>query len=122
VLVNNIAAWHFATVPPWDIDVGHSHRMCSQCGKVKEKMEACSGCRRAWRCDECQTQHWPTHRLLCDRCHYCGTVLTKVLPHRVQQGALERAQGGLHNTDTRLHRGSNVPRPSRSLEASEELS
>jgi hypothetical protein len=63
-----------------DINVGHNHRMCSQCGKVKEMMDSCNGCRRAWYCDaECQMQHWATHRPLCDVCQHCGTVLTKIL-------------------------------------------
>jgi hypothetical protein len=63
-----------------DIDVGHNHRLCSQCGKVKEMTDARNGCRRAWYCDaECQMQHWATHRPLCDVCHHCGTALTKIL-------------------------------------------
>jgi tetratricopeptide (TPR) repeat protein len=63
-----------------DIDVGHKQRMCSSCGTVKEMMDACNGCRRAWYCDaECQMQHWATHRPLCDVCQHCGTVLTKIL-------------------------------------------
>jgi tetratricopeptide (TPR) repeat protein len=63
-----------------DINVGHNHRMCSQCGRVKEMMDACNGCRRAWYCDaECQMQHWATHMPLCDVCQHCATVLTKIL-------------------------------------------
>ena len=43
-------------------------------------MDACNGCRRAWYCDaECQMQHWAAHMLLCDVCHHCNTVLTKIL-------------------------------------------
>jgi hypothetical protein len=35
--------------------MGHEHCMCNQCGKIKEKMEWCIGCRRVWYCDkECQ--------------------------------------------------------------------
>ncbi len=62
------------------IDVGHLHRMCNQCGKIKENMDVCNGCGRAWYCDtECQLRHWPTHQPLCDVCLYCATVLSKIL-------------------------------------------
>jgi tetratricopeptide (TPR) repeat protein len=61
------------------IDVGHKHCMCNQCGKIKEKMEWCTGCRRVWYCDkECQLQHWATHKPLCNVCLHCDAVLTKI--------------------------------------------
>jgi tetratricopeptide (TPR) repeat protein len=61
------------------IDVGHKYCMCNQCGKVKEKMEWCTGCRRVWYCDkECQLQHWATHKSLCNVCLDCDAVLTKI--------------------------------------------
>jgi tetratricopeptide (TPR) repeat protein len=61
------------------IDVGHEFCMCNQCGKVKEKMEWCTGCRRVWYCDkECQLQHWATHKPLCNVCLHCDAVLTKI--------------------------------------------
>jgi tetratricopeptide (TPR) repeat protein len=61
------------------IDVGHEHRMCNQCGKIKEKMEWCTGCRRTWYCDkECQQQHWATHKPLCHVCLHCDAVLTDI--------------------------------------------
>ena len=65
------------------IDVGHDHRMCNQCGKVKENMDMCNGCARAWYCDmDCQLQHWPTHKPLCNVCLQCnkslyGTVIMR---------------------------------------------
>ena len=65
------------------IDVGHDHRMCNQCGKVKENMDVCNGCARAWYCDtDCQLQHWPTHKPLCNVCLQCnkslyGTVIMR---------------------------------------------
>jgi tetratricopeptide (TPR) repeat protein len=61
------------------IDVGHKYCMCNQCGKIKEKMEWCTGCRRVWYCDkECQLQHWATHKPLCNVCLHCDAVLTKI--------------------------------------------
>jgi tetratricopeptide (TPR) repeat protein len=61
------------------IDVGHKQCMCNQCGKIKEKMEWCTGCRRVWYCDkECQLQHWATHKPLCNVCLHCDAVLTKI--------------------------------------------
>jgi tetratricopeptide (TPR) repeat protein len=55
-----VAARQLVVQPNRDtIDVGHEHCMCNQCGKIKEKMEWCTGCRRVWYCDkECQLQHW----------------------------------------------------------------
>jgi tetratricopeptide (TPR) repeat protein len=62
------------------IDVGHGFRMCNQCGNVKEKMDKCNGCARAWYCDtDCQLKHWPTHQPLCNVCFHCGKVLTNIL-------------------------------------------
>ncbi len=41
------AARQRVTQPNRDtINVGHEHCMCNQCGKIKEKMEWCTGCRR----------------------------------------------------------------------------
>jgi tetratricopeptide (TPR) repeat protein len=61
------------------IDVGHKYCMCNKCGKIKEKMEWCTGCRRVWYCDkECQLQHWATHKPLCNVCLHCDAVLTKM--------------------------------------------
>jgi tetratricopeptide (TPR) repeat protein len=61
------------------IDVGHEHCMCNQCGKIKEKMEWCTGYRRVWYCDkECQLQHWATHKPLFNVCLHCDVMLTKI--------------------------------------------
>ena len=58
------------------IDVGHMYRMCNQCGNVAESVEVCDGCARAWYCDaDCQLQHWPTHKPLCNVCLQCNKCL-----------------------------------------------
>ena len=58
------------------IDVGHMYRMCNQCGNVAETVEVCDGCARAWYCDaDCQLQHWPTHKPLCNVCLQCNKCL-----------------------------------------------
>ncbi len=88
------------------IDVGHKHCMCNQCGKIKEKMEWCTGCRRVWYCDkECQLQHWATHKPLCNLCLYCDAVLTKIrrcsrcLKAKYCDTECSRAHWGEHKKD-----------------------
>jgi tetratricopeptide (TPR) repeat protein len=52
--------------------------MCTICGTVSEEMLACA-CFRAWYCNtDCQLLDWSMHKLLCDVCFQCGTLVAKV--------------------------------------------
>jgi len=56
----------------------HNFRMCHNCEKIKEDMEHCTGCYKAWYCNkECQLEDWPGHKSECHVCMRCDTLLSK---------------------------------------------
>ncbi len=61
------------------VDVGHDHRMCNNCGTIRDTLLHCP-CARAWYCNpECQKKHWGAHKPHCNTCAHCGKVLPVIL-------------------------------------------
>jgi hypothetical protein len=48
-------------------------------GRPSRTCFMCNGCERVRYCDaDCQLKHWPVHKLQCDVCLRCETVLTNI--------------------------------------------
>jgi hypothetical protein len=64
-----------------EIDSGCDFLLCNHCMKISDDMKFCTGCVKAWYCnEECQLADWTKHKPHCYVCQLCDKVLSHIVP------------------------------------------
>jgi tetratricopeptide (TPR) repeat protein len=59
-----------------ELDTDHNFRLCNHCEMIMEGMMFCTGCMKAWYCnEECQLADWTKHKPNCYVCQLCDTIV-----------------------------------------------